>query len=760
MRTMLFSLITLLFSGLLQAQTPPAPANPEAIPDSWRAAIAGRLEAAGRTDDAASAKQGSLPADWTAARAGNLGLVLAQPSSGITLESLFDLDTGTELSAKRNAPLFTIVLRRPGEKEDVSLSADTGWQSAKITKETDGLSLRWENPSDARFAGIGVVANARANAAQSTWRWTLSVENSNKEWSIYKTVFPQLALAKLSEQTALFFPRGPGEEQRDVWKEAFSYRNTYPSGWGSMQFMALYNDQPATGLYFGLHDPLGSTKDITTSTDPARQSARLAFEIPAPNMGVAANGFRLTGEAVWQLMRGNWFDAAQIYKTWARANARWWPVLTVDGREDTPMWLRELCAWAQTGGAPAECVDAVKGFQKMLDVPSGFHWYNWHQIPFDNDYPHYFPPKDGFADAVRDLQQSNVFVMPYINGRLWDTRDKGIEDFEFSRVALPAATKQENGEPYTETYASKESDGSPVRLAVMCPTTLLWQAKVKEIVLGLQQDQGVKGVYIDQIAAASPVLCMDKSHGHALGGGAYWTDGYWHMLDRIREAKPKDSMLTTECNGEPFVRWLDAYLTWHWQNNGQVPAFPAVYGGAIQMFGRNYGAGPTKDLALRMKAGQQLVFGEQIGWINPALAGEKENADFFRQTVQLRWRLRRYFYAGEMARPPKLIGEIPTVRADWQWNGEWWVTTDAVLTGAWRIPQEKKLVFMFVNVSDAPVTSTVHFDGKTYDVSAPALHVDVEKDREGVVEAFETPNPFDRPVTFAPRTAIAWEFHE
>jgi len=374
MRTVICLLLGILCAGLIHAQTPPPPAGPEAIPDPWRAAIASRIETAGRADDAALVKQGSLPPGWTAARAGNLGLALAQSPSGITLESVFDVDSGIELAAKDSLPLFTITLRRPGEKEEVSLSADTGWQSARVEKEADGLSLRWENPSDARLAGIGVVANARADATQNAWRWTISIENSNKEYSIYKTAFPQLALAKLSEQTALFFPRGPGEERRDVWKEPFNYRNTYPSGWGSMQFMALYNDQPATGLYFALHDPLGSTKDIITNTDPAQQSARLAFEIPAPNMGIVANGFRLTGEAIWQLMRGNWFDAAQIYKTWARADARWWPVLAAEGREDTPMWLRELCAWAQTGGAPAECVDAVKGFQKMVDVPSGFHW--------------------------------------------------------------------------------------------------------------------------------------------------------------------------------------------------------------------------------------------------------------------------------------------------------------------------------------------------------------------------------------------------
>ena len=136
------------------------------------------------------------------------------------------------------------------------------------------------------------------------------------------------------------------------------------------------------------------------------------------------------------------------------------------------------------------------------------HWYNWHQIPFDNDYPHYFPTKPGFAEGVRALQSSGTFVMPYINGRLWDTRDRGTEDFEFTRVALPAVTKNEKGQPYIETYGSKEKDGSPVRLGVMCPTTELWQSRVRQTVLRLMNECGVKGVYIDQIAAAAPTLVL------------------------------------------------------------------------------------------------------------------------------------------------------------------------------------------------------------------------------------------------------------
>jgi hypothetical protein len=47
--------------------------------------------------------------------------------------------------------------------------------------------------------------------------------------------------------------------------------------------------------------------------------------------------------------------------------------------------------------------------------------------------------KPGFAEGVRELQKAGVRVMPYINGRLWDTRAKGMEDDQFRRrLTLPA----------------------------------------------------------------------------------------------------------------------------------------------------------------------------------------------------------------------------------------------------------------------------------------------------------------------------------
>ncbi|MGC8742403.1 MAG: DUF6259 domain-containing protein [Verrucomicrobiia bacterium] len=639
--------------------------------------------------------------------------------NSVTLMSLADGKI-QKIFVSKPTPLFTLWLRQMdvSNRTDYPVSSTNGWRKVSAVETASGFEFRFLEPEEATLTNVSVKVVLTADKSESSLHWKIEVENQSAIYALRNVVFPYLNLSDPGKGVALF-PRGPGEVQQNVWSGDFHYHGNYPGGWCSMQFVAAYSaDQNPSGLYIGYHNPTGSTKHIDIRNIALGKEARvlkIVFETPAANFDTAGNDFSLNGEVVWKLFRGDWFDAAKIYRSWVVREAKWYPhgEKFKDGlRQDTPEWMRNLDVWVMTSGSPQEVVPRVKEFRKLIDAPVGFHWYNWHQIPFDNDYPHYFPAKTNFAEAVAELQKNDVYVMPYINGRLWDTRDKGTNDWQFSSVALSAATKQENGQPFVESYGSKEVNGEPVRLAVMCPTTKLWQNKVKEIVLNLLKTNGTRAVYIDQIAAAPPVLCADKSHNHPAGGGSWWNEGYWQMLEDIRRVKPENSALTTECNGEPFIRWMDGYLTWHWQHNGQVPAFPAIYGGAIQMFGRAYRGGVTKDLAFRMKAAQQLVFGEQLGWFEPDLASQPQNLEFLKRIVKTRSLIRSFFNSGEMARPPRLEGEIPTVKADWQWSGEWWVTTSALFNGAWQLGKETVLIF--ANVSEQTTKATLHLERGDY----------------------------------------------
>ena len=84
------------------------------------------------------------------------------------------------------------------------------------------------------------------------------------------------------------------------------------------------------------------------------------------------------------------------------------------------------------------------------------------------------------------------------------------------------------------------------------------------------------------------------------------------------------------------------------------------------------------------------------------------------------------------------------------------MTTDALLAGAWRLPREKTLVLLLVNVSDLPIQATLDFDAAWYDLPAGVLTFRrIEQDRLSKSEP--VPRAFQRAVSAAPRQAWAWE---
>ncbi len=679
------------------------------------------------------------------ARAGALRLTLLVKTDGMQVVGLHDEIAGLELAAPDQPPLFRITLKRVSDGKTAELRATDGWHRVRCSvgsgasSRTASLRLEWAEPEGPDLKGFAVRAIAHPDAAAGGCRWTLRVENASKDWGIQHVAFPQVTINRLGDDAMAFYPTGPGIVQSAAGDAPAERSARYPGHKCTMQFMAAYSHSRRSGLYVGLHDPLACTKELAMRLNE-NGSVETSFSVPAPDMGKPGVGYVLPGEGVWRLLRGDWYDAARIYREWVRKHAHWFPKLRAGKRTDTPRWMQDLSVWGMAWGAPSECADSIRSMRKALDVPIGFHWYGWHEIPFDNDYPHYFPTKPGLREAVAELQSEGIHVMPYINGRLWDTRDRGLEDWQFTARALPSAAKNEAGDLFIENYGIKEADGSPVRFAVMCPTTRLWQETMGAIVARLFDEIGVRAVYIDQIAAEPPVLCMDPGHGHTLGGGSWWTaGGYWPMLRCMRTAMPADRAITTECAAEPYTAFVDGFLSWEWQYQGMVPALQAVYAGSVQYFGRNYAAGAsTRDLALCMKMGQQLVFGEQIGWLDPAISKEPVAGAFLRLVVRTRQRFVRNFSSGDMARPPQVFGDIPSVRGDWAWAGrETWITLPAILTGAWMLPRERRLLMLYVNVSDVPVRFEQSLDLTGYGVPARRARVTVLRDPDGEPQAVQ-----------------------
>ncbi|MDL2287345.1 DUF6259 domain-containing protein [Eubacteriales bacterium OttesenSCG-928-G02] len=589
-------------------------------------------------------------------QAGELSVSFELNSSGISLYSIRDKKSKKNILTHKGE-LFILKARSLTDRSEVFLSSEKGWKSAKITSQSESITTL-TFAENAELKDVSVIITAVADGNRITFD-TMLINNSGTH-ALVECDYPVLRF-DVNANTDFLVPYGCGEIIPANKKGGWLSTQSYPSYGASMQYMAYLNKTTKRGIYYGLHDPIPAPKRLQTAHPEGDKSAWIKAFLPLANSESGYNSQKLCGSLVWEIFDGDWYDATLLYREFVEAQAKFLPESNENGRVDLPQRFKDIDHWFMVWTKPEEdnlFADRIIEQSKIFGVNCGVHLYTWHEIPFDNDYPHYFPIKPTIRSEVDKLQAAGILVMPYINGRLWDTRDKGLEDYQFTKLAKAYCTKDPDGKPYIETYNSKESDGSKTELAVMCPSTAIWQDTMADVV-GKLFDFGFDAVYMDQIAAAEAKPCTDKGHSHMPGGGEWWVTSYETMLQRITKGMDKDKIITTECTADPFMKHIAGYLTWLWVKNNQVPAFPVLYSDKVMMFGRCYYAiFDLDDPGMRITYSQSFLFGEQMGWIQPDAVDEMPHRDFFVRLVRCRSEIKRFLYAGEMLRTPEITSDL------------------------------------------------------------------------------------------------------
>lgn len=110
------------------------------------------------------------------------------------------------------------------------------------------------------------------------------------------------------------------------------------------------------------------------------------------------------------------------------------------------------------------------------------------------DYPDFFP-RNGFQSTLTAIQNMNITVMPYLNGRLFDHSLT-----EWSKVGLPNAVKEVAKKKIDpELTVETEEYGNRVLFSAICPITDYWQNRLFDNIRKVI-DFGAKAVYIDQVS--------------------------------------------------------------------------------------------------------------------------------------------------------------------------------------------------------------------------------------------------------------------
>lgn len=511
--------------------------------------------------------------------------------------------------------------------------------------------MRWWLENGAVTVRVTVDLPADSGIA----RWRIFVENLSDYWGLWTVSFPLVnGFPQAGEYDIARPAQSSGGHLLRAWKEKIEQR--YPSGNWPMQFAALSKGR--NSVYFATMDSDARAKDVVI--EPGTRITVVHFP---DNMGVAGSDYPDYYPVEFGVYQGNWVGAAQHYRKWA-LQQKWSAAGPISRRAAMSDLVKNAGAWIQDGwewqgrtGAAEEMNAPLVEAQRQLGVPLALHWYNWHQTPFDNNYPHYLPAKPQFRERVRLLTGQGFLIMPYINGL---SADKNIADFD--KFAPHAITDEAGG---FRMYRYSDAAG---RLLSMCPSSAYWHAAISTVVDKLIREEGVNGVYIDQISSMGHEHCFNPAHGHPLGGGRYWADGFRDLMRKVQNVAHREgrqAVITSEGTDEVFLDLVDANLSWSQATDWEIPLMQVVYSGYTLLFGSPVDY-TKSDTLFNFAQGQAFLDGKQIGWMSLGLFKPEyqAKADYFRQCARYRVASRKFLTYGRLLQPLEPVNPVPSFSDD------------------------------------------------------------------------------------------------
>lgn len=593
-------------------------------------------------------------------------VTFSQETGGIT--SIANKQTGHDFvsAAVQKPKLWELVLKTASNKE-VRISSASCEKPAIMTF-SGKANLSWKRISIPEANGMfDVRVICAVEQPDHLVHLRIDVDN-HTDASLTSTIFPQITGLGKAGESDVAFPYSN-------WGELFKGLNQahvgrYPSADMPMQFCCL--SEATDSVYLAAHDPGAKFKLFRI-----KPGDEYSVETSVPDATIPGNNWHQPFDFVFGVYRGDWVASCKLYRKWALANAPWTSCGPISKRKDSAPAVKEVGAWLNLDQNYAQNEKNVLQFHKELGVPIGVHWYFWHHNIMDRDLPDYLPPKPGFVEMVKRLSGSRVYSMPYINGRCWDTQNRNFEK------ARPFTSFDQSGNPNLEDY------GSGTKLAVMCLGTSFWQNYLTSLIERVVDVTGASGIYIDQLAGADPEDCYNRNHGHTLGRGTWWIDGYRKSVTAARKrfaGRPGGLFIAAENDAEPYMDFVDLFLIWIPRSENDIPMMTTVYSGYTQYFGANRGS--DSDMSFAMMQTRDFTWGAQLFWESAYILGpgQEEKLKVLRNLAQLRYQARKYLVEGELIDLVRPVNQIPKVTGKW---GSWSLTLEnrtlpAVHAALWK----------------------------------------------------------------------------
>lgn len=565
------------------------------------------------------------------------------------------------------------------------------------------LQMFWEKislPNQGGELSVSCTITLPEETGSATGK--LEVEINSSHYALTASVFPSFNHVSGNQPYDLLFPQLT-YGSRFIRNHQGSFSGIYPGLGANIGYLALFRPQSG-GIYMGIRDPHAQRKVLTLD----KGFAVLVYA-DALDSGVIGKARPAEYEFELAAVSSPW-EAGRLYRSWAEQQ-KWMPARLLSERTDSNPALADVDVWSIIYGKPREMLEVYHRLKKELPGKLVVHWYLWNIHRFDTHYPENLPAHEGFKEAVREIVDNGDIVMPYINGHLWDAALPS-----FKSEGIKAAVKTKTGDYTTENW------GNGATLVPSCPYSPLYQKKIQDLCQALI-DFGVNAIYVDQVGQIAPAACYDPTHGHPLGGGGWWQEGYRTMLKKILDDNPGKIFFATENAAESYADVIAANLTWTEVYRDDFPSLMQVYSGKSVYF-----CNPSmeKDDLISFRALQKraMLWGVQPGWMWWMHSAPPEKRDeqyagklaYLNEIIAWRKTLRSCFNAGQLLDEIKLQGDNPAVPVTWHRQGVDSFSLPSVDGTIWRSGDKKTLILILANISDRNRKLTVDLDLTPYGV--------------------------------------------
>ena len=549
--------------------------------------------------------------------------------------------------------------------------------------------------------------------------WTLAVTNRSRVFALTRTKYPVLKRVTPDGTGDVLMPSSNLGAILQRGRDSRRLPEPRMAGYMGYAPMASAFNLGVAGLYVAAHDGEGHIKYFDLKGEQ-----NVSFYTPVENMGYLGHAAGSPGYTVYvACYKGDWWQAARIYRQFALRQA-WTAKGPIYRRDDYPKTMSETPLWINIHGDSTVATNTLTNAKKAFpDFATGLHWHRWNLPGHDVNYPEYFPAVPGVSNAVSACRAIGQMPMIYTNGRLWDAGTMGW------RFAQPYATMQDDGTPYIERYGNGRAQG------VMCPYTREWQNVMNDLARRITGPEvGAPGLFMDQIGAATPKLCFNPAHGHELGGGTYWFDGYRRLLAQAHATTfAHGAFLTTEGSAEPWMDAIDGYLLVTMRRAEDVPFYPAVYSGYTTYFCSPQ-HGQDDDLSWRYLQTRETFWGVELGWFDPSFLtspGMASRRELVGALCRLRMSYKNFLAYGTLLDEARFAAPPVTVRVLWRkrWTSrgkDEEFDAPAVIGNLWRNVSGTETRLFLSNVSDMRQDVTLAnegFVGRTVTLPPHALMV-------------------------------------